>query len=346
MRRDERTRGVRRERIVRRRGIFLVAPLVLAGGFVASCGGGQPMIHTHAAFSEVGSLISGAPVDMEDVPIGTVTAVSLAGGRARVDMALDQGARVPRDVTAQVRVTTILGQDFVELVPSHADVAAVGTGRPVALLANGEPISHAEVIPGIQQLVQYGTAAFGAVDASQLAQLIATEAQGFGNQSQSIRQLLNGFSTTAQGYATQGSTIVSLVNEMNQLSSSLAPSANSDAGALSNLARTTDVLAQQSQTFENLLQGLDGLAVSSRSILDNFVPDISTDFGTLDAISQAIVARLGDLGGIIAWLPAHNQALKEGVVGGYLQILDDMVVCGLPNGGEQNNPAGTCNGAH
>ena len=51
----------------------------------------------------MGSLVTGAPVMMADVPVGKVTGISLGtNDEAVVTMSIDRSARVPKDVTAVI----------------------------------------------------------------------------------------------------------------------------------------------------------------------------------------------------------------------------------------------------
>ena len=300
--------------------------------------GSPPAVTVAADFSDVGDLAVGAPVELADIPVGHVTSITLQGSQARVGMVVERSAGVPADATAELRRTSLLGERFISLVPP-----AAGSAAP---LYPGEVLTRALVVPGIQQFVSAGASVVGAVDTSRLADLIATGAQGFGGQQQQLRQLLDGFATVAHGYASRTATITSLVDTMDQLSSSLAPNAGPDAQAVSTLAGTTSMLAAQSHRFVDLLQALDGLSVQGRNPLESYVPQIDDELAGLASTSQALAATETDLGKLIDGIPGHNAAVKSATVDHQLQVLDDLVICGLPGGGaDASQPALTCGGA-
>jgi virulence factor Mce-like protein len=58
-------------------------------------------------------------VTYEGVDVGQVTNVSLVHGGAKVTMVLQPGTKVPSDVAASVQIANALGQQEVDLVPSH-----------------------------------------------------------------------------------------------------------------------------------------------------------------------------------------------------------------------------------
>jgi len=310
--------------------VALVA--VVLGG----CAAGSGSVHASAVFSDVGDLVSGAPVQFADITVGNVQSITLDHNQAKVVMSVAKSADVPADVTAQLRQTTILGERYVALV-------ADGTGGRA--LGDGATIAHTEVVPGIQQLVSSGTAVFGAVNAAQLAQVIDNGAQGFGGQSAQLRQLLDEFGTVLGGYATRSSEIQSVVHQMDQFSATLAPNAQSDAQAVSNLAQTTQVLAQQSNQFVQLLQSLDNLAVQGRSILDSGVPQTEDQINALAAVAEQLAGHQQDLAKLLLYLPGANHTLAAVTVNNFAQVLDDVIVCGIPGGGSDARYASTtCGG--
>jgi phospholipid/cholesterol/gamma-HCH transport system substrate-binding protein len=278
------------------------------------------------SFNDVGDLAGGAPVELADIPVGHVISITLVGNRARVGMVIDRSADVPASVTAELRRTSLLGEQYIDLVPDHS-----GANQP--LLQTGTVITRTSVVPGIEQLVSSGAEVFGAINTTDLSDLIATGAQGFGGQGQNLRQLLDGFATVAHGYAGQTATIQSLVNSANQLTASLAPDAGPDAQAVTTLSQTTGILATQAGRFENLIQSLNDLSVQGRGLLETYLPEIDEDLTGLATTSGALRSSEDDLGKLIDGLPGHNAATKGATVDDELQVLDDIIVCGLPGGG-------------
>ncbi|HEX3947543.1 MAG TPA: MlaD family protein, partial [Acidimicrobiales bacterium] len=239
----------------------LALATVAVAGALAGCGigGSTPAVTVKAVFSDVDDLNTGAQVQLADVPVGRVTAITLDGQRAEVTMAIDRSAHVPADVTAELDQTTILGERFVNLaVPER------GHGTP---LADGATIAKTSVVPDVESVIGAGAQVFGSVSTSELAQIVAAGGQGFSGQAASLRQLLDNLSSVTAGYAGRTSQITTVVKSLDQLGSSLAPNATADAQAITNLSQTVSLLATQSGQFENLLQSLDTVSTQGASLL-------------------------------------------------------------------------------
>jgi len=329
---------------VLRRGVALCLVLGLvalsAGCLVGS--GSSTKMTANAVFTDAQDLVVGAQVQMADVPVGQVTAISLAGTRAKVTMSIDKSARVPADATAAIDQTTILGEHFVRLqVPR----TPAGDGAQ-ALLANGGTIAHTSVIPNVEQFVSAGAQVFGSVSTNDLAQIIAAGGQGFDGQAASLRQLLNSLSAVTAGYASHTSDIQTVVNSLDQLGSTLAPSSSADAQAVTNLAQTVSILAQQSGRFTDLLQALNGASTQGRSLLETYMPQINDQLNALGAVANQLGAHQQDLLGLLRNLPLHNTSLRKDAVNNFVQVLDNLIVCGIPGGGaDPSSAAATCGSA-
>jgi phospholipid/cholesterol/gamma-HCH transport system substrate-binding protein len=311
----------------------VLGTLALSVG-LAGCGGaGSGTIHATAFFSDVSDLVAGAPVQYAKITVGSVSAITVSHDQAKVVMSIERSAQVPADVTAELTQTSLLGQHYVLLVAPSADPP---------LLRNGAVITHTQFVPGIQQLVESGAAVFGAVNAADLAQIIDNGAEGFGGQAANLRQLLDDFDTILAGYSSRSSEITSVIDNLDQFNSTLGPDSQQDAQALSNLAQTTQILAGQSSQFEQLLQSLNDLAVQGNSILSTGLHQTEDQIDALAAVASQLAQHQSDLATILLELPGHNAATSSLTVNNFAQILEDVIVCGLPGGGAGSTADSTC----
>ncbi|HEX3796259.1 MAG TPA: MlaD family protein [Acidimicrobiales bacterium] len=310
---------------------------------LASCGtsGSAPQHSASAVFSDIGDLASGAQVQLADVPVGTVSNIALDGNKAKITLQFNSGVRIPADVSASIARTTILGDQFVELNVPKSEIGPGSAHAPE--LANGAVIHHTSVVPDVEQFIQAGAGVFGAVSATQLEQIVEAGGEGFTGQEAALKSFLTNISTVANGYANHTSEITTAVHALNQLSSTLAPTSSATADALTTLSKTVAILAQNSNQFETLLQSLNDLSVQGRSILENFYPQIVTQLNALQAVTSQVSQHQADLAGLLEELPVANAALPSGVRNGFVQLYENIIVCGIPGGGEDDNaPAFSC----
>jgi ABC-type transporter Mla subunit MlaD len=198
----------------------------------------------------------------------------------------------------------------------------------------------------VEQFIAAGAQVFGSVSTNDLAQIIAAGGQGFDGQAASLRQLLNSLSSVTAGYASHTSDIQTLITSLDQLGSTLAPSSSADAQAVSNLSQTVTILAQQSGRFTDLLQALDNVSTQGRSLLETYFPQINDQLTALHAVANQLGSHQQDLLGLLHELPIHNTTLPKDVVNNFVQVLDNLIVCGIPGGGgDPSSAAATCGSA-
>ena len=317
----------------------ILAILVLGMAGCSASGGGSQRTAT-AVFTDVGDLSNGAQVQMADVPVGSVRSIALDGNKARVTLAFDGGVRIPANVSAAIDRTTILGDQFVNLVVPKNETGAAAATAPQ--LPDGARIAHTSVVPDVEQFVQAGSQVFGAISTTELEQIIQAGGEGFTGQEASLKAFLADLTTVASGYAQHTSDITQAVNGLHSLTASLAPTSSATATALTNLSQTVAILAKNSSQFETLLQSLDGLSSQGRSLLENYYPQIVTQLQTLQAVSSQLAQHQSDLAGLLSEIPAADSALPQAVRNGYVQLYENIIVCGIPGLGEDSSAAFTC----
>ena len=116
----------------------LTAVALVALTLLASCGrGGQDSPDVVGYFTDVGDLVVGGQVQVRDVEIGRITDITLemqSGDMvARVEMDIVEGRDIPAtDLGAIVRQTSLLGEQFVQLLPAAGSAPYVGD-EPVTI---------------------------------------------------------------------------------------------------------------------------------------------------------------------------------------------------------------------
>ena len=313
------------------RRIRLAAPLalLLVGALLGGCSRGDDgRIEATAVFDDVADLADGAPVQMSDVRIGEVTGIDLTDDhRVRVRVAFDADVAVPADVQARLRRTSALGEKFVELRPLDRDEDA-------PRLEDGATIDRAVVVPDVEDLVASGTELFTSISASQLAVIIEESANSIEGRAPDLELLISRLETVTAGYASRTDTLTQLIDDIGQLASDVAPSAQAHAEALSNLAESTEVLDEASADLLATIESLTTLAQEGADVLSTHFDRIDLGLRSLRSATRAVASEQAALGRILLFLPEHNTRVPRILQGDFGQVIGDIIVCGLPGGGE------------
>ena len=104
-------------------------------------------------FANARNLPTSARVKWQGLAVGEVTSVKAADYRAVVAMKLSEKAQIPADVQAQIRLSSPMGESFVELLPPDDD--QTGTATSTDLLKQGDkiPLTATNAAPDVNNLL-------------------------------------------------------------------------------------------------------------------------------------------------------------------------------------------------
>jgi phospholipid/cholesterol/gamma-HCH transport system substrate-binding protein len=308
----------------------------LSAGALTACSGPH-RIQVTARFADVGSLTTRAPVMMDDVTIGEVTRIGLAGHEALVTMAIDPTAQVPTDVTARIRRTSLLGEQVVDLVVS------AGLPADAPLLADGATIANTEMRADLEDLVSSANAVLAPLAASEVATLVDEGATGFGGRGDDLRGLLDGLGQIVHAYAGRTDEIRSVIDSLNRLNGTLAANASAQGLAVKNGAQALNVLSEESGRLQAAIHALARLAVGARGILDAHSDEMNRFFEQTRVILGVLSSEQSDIERLLRYAPLHDRNTQLVEYQQMNQVLQDFVICGLNN--DQSDPARRCQGS-
>jgi phospholipid/cholesterol/gamma-HCH transport system substrate-binding protein len=299
---------------------WVVPPLLADDGIEAS-----------VVFDEVGDLVEQGHVRFADVPIGTVERVALTDDhRAEVTLRIDRDATLPSNATAVLRMTSLLGERYVDLVADPED---------------GVPVEDGAVLPGafesdIELLVDAGSDLLGAMTADHVARTIEVGAATFDGRGDLLGTLVEDLGEYLGELERGREEVTAFIDAGERLTSTLAPDAELNAAAMEDLADLTGVLAAEEERLVGALDELSGTAevgariiADNRQSLDDLLARVSRFSGEVLRIDQALEH-------LLLWLPRHNLHVPGGVVAEMSQVLNDFTICGFND--EPDNPANSC----
>ena len=111
---------INRRLIINLIAFFVVSFALVAYGIVNLLGNPlQSPTTLTTQFADASGLYSGFEVELNGVPVGTVTSTALTKTATKVTMRINPGTKVPDDVQSSVQIANDLGEQVVNLVPSH-----------------------------------------------------------------------------------------------------------------------------------------------------------------------------------------------------------------------------------
>ncbi|MFI6450530.1 MCE family protein [Streptosporangium amethystogenes] len=143
----------------------------------------------NAEFLSSPGLVEGFDVAYLGVRIGRISGVELAPGKIVVALSIDRGVRLPRDVTAEVRRKSAIGEPYVEISPPQKGAGAGGgavlaAGATIPLASTSVPLDYRRLFDGVGKLLD-------AVPAEDARTIVGELATGLDGRTTSIREIVD-----------------------------------------------------------------------------------------------------------------------------------------------------------
>ncbi|MBM0258438.1 MCE family protein, partial [Micromonospora sp. 4G55] len=241
-----------------------------------------------AEFSDVLDLVPQAAVKVDDVTVGSVEKISLAGWTARVTLRIGTDVRLPSNATAAVRQSSLLGEKYVT-------VAAPITGASTGQLANGDVIPLSRTNRGAE--VEEVLAALGLLlNGGGLAQLRTINQElgtALAGREPAVRDALGQLDEFIGGLDKQKADMVRALDALDRLTGRLNRQKQVLGDAVDSLAPGLTVLAQQRAQLTSALTALDKLGDVGTRVVNRSRDDTVANLRALQPILEELV-RAGD----------------------------------------------------
>jgi phospholipid/cholesterol/gamma-HCH transport system substrate-binding protein len=280
---------------VRRVLVIATGLLVLAA---AGCSGGigalplpggapdGPSYDVLVEFTDVLDLVPHSAVKVNDVTVGTVTAVSLSGWTARARLRVARTVHLPDNATAAIRQTSLLGEKFVALAGPTSESAQgeLGDGDVIPLSRTQRTAEVEEVLGALGLLLSGG----GLAQLKTINEELAGALEGREADAKDALRQLDAF---VGGLDAQKADIVRAIDALDRLSARLSAQRETIGAAVDALAPGLATLADQRDELTGALTALGDLGTVGTRVVaqshDDTVASIQALKPTLDQLVRA-----------------------------------------------------------
>ena len=273
-------------------------------------------------FADASGLYPGFEVELNGVPVGTVTSTALTKTATTVTMRINPGTTVPNDVQSSVQIANDLGEQVVNLVPTRAGAAAaLPSGAIVPAAANQVPANVGAVVASATRLLR-------AIPAGNLNKLIGELATSLSGQAGNLRTLISAgttFSKEFVAYQQQFTELLANAPPTLDTLTSVAPQLRQD---VANTAALVQVLAQQKTGLHTLLTS----GSSAFNEVDNLLTSQSANLGCFLHDTANILSNIAE--------PTNLTNLSQGLTYNeyFFGAVDNIAVQGVAKPTTSNSP--------
>jgi phospholipid/cholesterol/gamma-HCH transport system substrate-binding protein len=223
-------------------GLLLIAALAILAWMSVEIGAlrlGSRSVHVWATFDNVAGLTTGAVVSEAGVTVGKVDRLTVDGGKARADLILDTSAHLRSNVLLRIRARSMLGEKYVEVVPSTEEAP---------FLTDGDEIARTQGQVEIDQMVNSMGPFLKGTDSESLARGLNAIADALGNDPERADRILGDVEALVHNLRVASEAAPALVTEAQDTLTSVRSAAASVKPVLDRSDSLLDQLETTSRT--------------------------------------------------------------------------------------------------
>jgi len=309
-----------------------LALLITAGmlaTLLASCG--EQGLEVVAYFEDAGDTVVGGQVQISDVRVGTIDSIDMVvqNGRmvARIEMSLDPDIEFRTDeMRAIVRQTSLLGEQFVELVP-----AGDGPGQSVAEITI--PLERTTRRVDVETFLGDLSAFVGGGGIEDLNRFTNAQAIILENRGEAFGQVIDELTTFTGTLAGRRVDVGEAIDNLASASETIVNNQSTLDDFLDSLEEANALLAEQGDQFRALFQSLSRFGRVNSSFLARHERAIERQIRALKPILGGLVGAKSELDSDLVKLNTFFRLFPRSLgtgpgargAGDYVQV--DGVIC-------------------
>lgn len=296
-----------------------------------------------ADFADSGGIFTNAEVTYRGVAVGQVGAIHLRDQGIRVDLDLEDCStnRVPQSAEARVTNRSVVGEQYVDLVPPNGNGPFVSSGYVIKQSKTSIPTPTNVLLTNLNRLLQ-------SLPLDDLRTTVSELGKAFDGRGNDLGRLIDSTSLLLKGAQQNLPDTIALINN-----SSTVLQTQLDVGpSLRSFTRDLRLLSQQLKTSDPDIRRLLDTGPDSLTTVRKLITDNSSDLGivlaNLVTVGDIIVRRLDGVEQIFELYPAlaaggasvvqpdpANASRNVGALGLVVNNLNDPRDCGDPKLGRE-----------
>ncbi|MBO0854913.1 MAG: MCE family protein [Nocardia sp.] len=272
----------------------------------------------HVEMANVGTLVSNAPVMIDDVVVGSVGAVKVRNWHADVEISVKPDVAVPGNAVATVGQTSLLGSTHLALNPPP------GT-KPAGRLQPGGtvPLPRTSTYPSTEQTLASLSVVLNGGGLGQINDIIANLDQAFSGREGAVRDLIPRLNTFMTTLDSQRDNLLSTMQGLNRMSQTFAQQRDTVAQTLQKIGPALNVLLTERPNITTALDKLRTFSDTATGVINQTQGDLLANLRNLEPTLKDLADVGPKLANALAFLtvfPYGQYAIDHGLRGDYLNL--------------------------
>ena len=253
---------------------------------------GSDACTVHADFPDSGGIFTNAEVTYRGVAVGRVGSLHLIDKGVRVDLNIKdcKGSKVPADSAAAVSDRSVIGEQYVNLVPPNGKPPYFNGGEIIPMSRNSIPVSAQELLTNFDSLVT-------SVDTDKLRTVVDELGKAFNQRGQALGSLLDSTRELLSSAQQNLPETVALIEQ----SGAVLQTQLDERDPIDSWTHSLNLLSAQLKKSDPDIRHLLNTAPSDLDVVRRFVQDNRTDLGV----------TLGNLATVGTIITRHLDGIEE-----------------------------------
>ena len=297
----------------------IVVTLTATGCSYETLGSPKGKLTLTADFTDVQNLVVGHGVQVANVRVGTVTGVRLVGKgasyRVRVTMSIKNGIHIPQGTTAQLSITSLLGENYVALRPPPT-----GLNSGPYLPDHGQ-IASTSVVPAFEQVVGKAGPLLTAISGNDLGAIVSAGSAAFDGKGPELQKMIGQANTLLGLFASQRENLDKAVTNLAQLGHDLAKGQDQLGKLPESLAKATKVLSDNRYQLLDTVKKITELArTTDNSVLLGRTAQLQRLLDELGPVISTLASDKTNLSNLIRTAQLFVERVPRGIYNGQLLL--------------------------
>lgn len=300
-------RAVTRRRLV----LFLVIGAIAVANAGARYAGLTDLVRDDSfsvavELQESGGLYEAAEVTYRGVRVGSVDRIEFRREGVTAHLEIDEDARVPRDLVAEVHNRSAVGEQYLDLVPRSGDGPSLADGDVVDAADTTTPVAEEDLLVSIDRFVS-------SIDTDDLSTVVNELGTALGGRGEDIGRIIDNAGVVLDAGQESLPALTALLASgevVLQTQSELAPEVST---TLSSLEVVTDVVARNDDAVRQILTSGTDAGAALDGLATDLTPVLPSLLGDLTGLAAVTTDRLSSLEQTLVVAPL---ALASGVTPG------------------------------
>ncbi|MET0196332.1 virulence factor Mce [Rhodococcus sp. RS1C4] len=255
-----------------------------------------------AQFAHAGGLTEADPVFLAGVPAGRVDSVELAGDHVDVHFRLDRDQPLGDRTHAAVKLRTILGKRYLEIVPDGS--GPVGDDRTIPTERTSVPYSLDDIGTEVRTVAEE-------LDVSALESMVTTLRETVPEDSSVMSDALTGISAASEVLARNDDKIASLLDVAQSLTSTVAAESQSMTTLLGNAQLVLSTLSDRRTALGRLVTDLRTLIGTASAFLDDNADELDRLLVDMTSVTDTLERNGQNIDTLLTTLPPALRAVTD-----------------------------------